>query len=108
MGGMANTETTSSPGLPPGILLYQLSIGHYVSRALHLAAKLGIADLLADGPRDAESLAAAVGGHAPALRRVLRLLASVGVLTSRRTGALRSHSSASSCARTFPARCARW
>ena len=86
MGGMANTETTSSPGLPPGILLYQLSIGHYVSRALHLAAKLGIADLLADGPRDAESLAAAVRGHAPALRRVLRLLASVGVLTEQEDG----------------------
>lgn len=77
MGGMTNTQMA----LPPGAVLYQLSIGHYVSRALHLAAKLGIADQLADGPRDAEALATAVGAHAPSLRRVLRLLASVGVFT---------------------------
>jgi hypothetical protein len=64
---------------PPGLVLYQMSIGHYVSRALHLAAKLGIADLLKDGPCAAEDLAAATQTHAPSLRRVLRLLASVGV-----------------------------
>ncbi len=40
-----------SQGLPPQLALYQMSIGHYVSRALHVAAKLGLADLLADGPR---------------------------------------------------------
>lgn len=79
---MANTE----PALPPGVLLYQLSIGHYVSRALHLAAKLGIADHLAGGPRDAGALAAAVGAHAPSLRRVLRLLASVGVFAEQEDG----------------------
>ena len=39
------------PALPPGILLYQMAIGHYVSRALDLAARLGVADLLAAGPR---------------------------------------------------------
>ncbi|MCW5889509.1 MAG: methyltransferase [bacterium] len=74
---MSNTE----PTLPPGMLLYQMSIGHYVSRALHLAAKLGIADRLADGPRDAGTLAAEVGAHAAALHRVLRLLASGGLFT---------------------------
>jgi hypothetical protein len=56
-----------------------MSIGHYVSRALYLAAKLGLADLLKDGPRDARALAAASGTHAPSLNRVLRLLASVGL-----------------------------
>jgi hypothetical protein len=65
--------------LPPGLVLYQMSIGHYVSRALHLAARLGLADLLQDGPRDARELAAASGTHAPSLNRVLRFLASVGV-----------------------------
>ncbi|MGH7289588.1 MAG: methyltransferase, partial [Myxococcota bacterium] len=59
--------------------LYQLAIGHYVSRALYLAAKLGLADLLRDGPRDAAQLASASQTHAPSLARVLRLLASVGV-----------------------------
>lgn len=69
----------STTSLPPGLALYQMSIGHYVSRALHLAAKLGVADRLHDGPRDADALAAALGLHAASLRRVLRLLASVGI-----------------------------
>lgn len=71
--------TTGQPTPPPGLVLYQMAIGHYVSRALHLAAKLGVADLLRDGPRDAGDLAAALGADASALRRVLRLLVSVGV-----------------------------
>jgi len=72
--------TTTTQPTPPGLALYQMAIGHYVSRALYLAAKLGIADLLREGPRDAGALADAVGGaDAPALRRVLRLLVSVGV-----------------------------
>jgi hypothetical protein len=75
---MTTTQPTP-PGPPPGLVLYQMAIGHYVSRALYLAAKLGIADLLRDGPRDAGSLAAAVGAEPSALRRVLRLLASLGV-----------------------------
>jgi DNA-binding transcriptional ArsR family regulator len=68
------------PALPPGIQLYRMAIGHYISRALHLFAKLEIADLLAEGPRSAEDLAAATGTHASSLRRVLRLLASSGVV----------------------------
>jgi hypothetical protein len=83
---MATTETPSTLALPPGVVLYQMSIGHYVSRALHLVAKLGIADLLADGPRDVDALAAAVGAHAASLRRVLRLLASVGIFTEQEDG----------------------
>jgi hypothetical protein len=69
----------STTSAPPGLVLYQMSIGHYVSRALHLAARLGVADRLQDGPRSADELAAALEVHAPSLRRVLRLLASVGV-----------------------------
>src|SRR6516225_6157789 len=46
---------------------------------LALAAKLGLADLLKDGPRSARDLAAATQTHAPSLARVARLLASVGV-----------------------------
>jgi SAM-dependent methyltransferase len=50
-----------------------------VSRALALAARLRLADGLAQGPRSADELAAATATHAPSLRRVMRLLASVGV-----------------------------
>jgi hypothetical protein len=63
-----------------------MSIGHYVSRALDLAARLGIADLLASGPRSAEQIAAATQSNAAALRRVMRLLASVGVFAEREDG----------------------
>jgi SAM-dependent methyltransferase len=77
----------SNPPLPPGSILYQLAIGHYVSRALHLAAKLGVADELAAGPRTAAALAAATGTDAAALRRVLRLLVSAGVFSEGGDGA---------------------
>jgi hypothetical protein len=71
---------------PPQMALYQIGTGHYFSRALGLAARLGIADQLAAGPRTAEDLAAATETHAGALRRVLRLLASVGVFAEREDG----------------------
>jgi orsellinic acid C2-O-methyltransferase len=74
-------SSAKPPALPPGIVLYQMAIGHYVSRALALAARLGIADLLAAGPHPAAELAAKTDTDAGALRRVLRLLTSVGVLT---------------------------
>jgi hypothetical protein len=61
--------------------LLQMMTGYWVSQALHVAAKLGIADLLTDGPVDYEDLAAATDTHAPSLQRVLRALASVGVFT---------------------------
>ncbi len=72
--------SASAPAsLPPGLQLYQLAVGHYVSRALALAAKLGVADQLADGPLDAAALAARLDCEPGPLARVLRLLVSVGV-----------------------------
>ncbi len=70
----------TGPGPLPATLL-QMMTGYWVSQALHVAAKLGIADLLANGPVDCEDLAAATDTHAPSLQRVLRALASVGVFT---------------------------
>ncbi len=66
--------------LPPPVVLYHLAAGHYVSQAVYVIATLGVADHLAEGPRDHEALARATGTHPPSLRRVLRLLASVAVL----------------------------
>ena len=59
--------------------LLQIATGFWASRALYIAAKLGIADRLAGGPESAEGLASACGVHAGSLRRVLRALASLGV-----------------------------
>src|SRR5580704_16695537 len=53
--------------------------GIHSSRAIYVAAKLGIADLLADGPVSSQELALATGAHEPSLYRVLRLLAALGV-----------------------------
>jgi len=72
--------------LPPPVYLYQLATGHYISRALFVIAKLGVADLLKDGPRHHDALAKATGSHAPSLNRVMRLLSSVGVFTEDETG----------------------
>jgi hypothetical protein len=77
----------STQALPPGIVLYQLATGHYLSRALHLAAKLKLADLLARGPRDALEIARETDTDAAALRRVMRLLASAGVFAETESGA---------------------
>lgn len=65
----------------PSLVLFQLASAHYVSQALYVAAELGIADLLADGPQTYEALAARTATHAPSLRRVLRLLVTAGVFT---------------------------
>jgi orsellinic acid C2-O-methyltransferase len=81
------TPTTQSE-VPPQVALYHLAIGHYVSHALQLAAKLKLADLLGEGARSAEDLAAATGTHAPSLARVMRLLASVGVFEEQANGAI--------------------
>jgi hypothetical protein len=51
-----------------------------MSQAIYVATRLGIPDLLADGPRETGDLARATGSHAPTLRRVLLALAGVGVL----------------------------
>jgi hypothetical protein len=69
----------AAQALPPGHALYQMAMGHFIPRALALAAKLGLADLLKDSPHGTRDLAAATQTHAPSLARLMRLLASVGV-----------------------------
>ena len=64
----------------PTVALRRLTNGYQVTQAIHVAAALGIADLLRDGPRGSDALAQETGTHAPSLHRVLRALASVDVL----------------------------
>src|ERR1700716_883807 len=59
--------------------LRRLTNGFQVSQAIHVAATLGLADLLRDGPRSVDDLAAATGTTATALSRLLRALASIGI-----------------------------
>jgi hypothetical protein len=60
--------------------MHRLLAGGQVSQAVHVAASLGIADLLAAGPRGSDELAAETDTHAPSLYRLLRALAAIGVL----------------------------
>ena len=55
--------------------------GYWVSQMVHVAAKLGLADRLADGPRTADELAQATGTNPRSLYRLLRALASLGVFS---------------------------
>lgn len=70
----------------PSQELLRRGMGFAVAQALHVAAELGIADLLQDGPRTAEDLAQATGADAQALYRVLRFLAGEGVFREEPVG----------------------
>ncbi len=76
----------TQPTERPGAILTRLLLGNRVQQAVHVAAKYGLADLLADGPRTAADLAAAANLHAGALGRLLRVLASFGVFAERDDG----------------------
>lgn len=54
-------------------------LSYNTTQMLYVAAKLGIADLLAAGPQSSDELAAAVKAHPRSLYRVLRALTHVGV-----------------------------
>jgi hypothetical protein len=64
---------------PAELVLMKMMTGFAFSQSLYVAAKLGVADLLAGGPKGVEELAGEAGADASALYRVLRLLASAGV-----------------------------
>jgi hypothetical protein len=77
---MGNTEG-AEPSRSPQQVLMQISQGMWVAQAVAAAARLGIADALAQSqPQESTTLARAVGADARALARLLRALASVGVL----------------------------
>src|SRR5215471_5844730 len=76
----AMSDEISQPAeLPNGVRMFQLLVGYVASRAISVAAKLGIADLIAEAPRTADELARATKAHAPSLRRLLLMLASIGI-----------------------------
>src|SRR3954451_8237548 len=60
--------------------LRKLIGGYQLAQAIHVAAVLGIADRLADGPRSSDELGRATEADPDALYRLLRALACGGVL----------------------------
>lgn len=78
---MNEKEPINQPEPPPEMAMLQLISGFWISRCIYVTAKLGLADLVKDGPKTAPELAAATNTHAPSLSRVLRALACVGLVT---------------------------
>ena len=64
----------------PATTIRRMVTGFQVSRAIQVAATLGIADLLAEKSCTSDELAATTDTHPSTLYRLLRALASVGVV----------------------------
>lgn len=81
--------TTTEVGAPSagdlGKQLMGIASGFQLSGCLYVAAKLGIADRVASGPRPIETLAADTNTQADALYRVLRALISVRIFSEPRS-----------------------
>jgi len=69
--------------VPPQVQMMQFILGKWISKPIHVVAKLGIADMVADGPKSIDELAYMSKTHAPSLYRVMRALASVGIFSER-------------------------
>ena len=82
----------------PAQAVQQLATAYWASRCLHIAAELGVADVLGDEPQTAEAIAQSLGVQAAALHRILRALANHGVF--QHDGAHFAHNESSRLLRT--------
>ena len=78
---MTESIQATPPALPPHVQLIQMGTAGAIANVVHMAAKLGLADILAEGPKSATELAARLALHAPSLHRLMRTMASLGLLT---------------------------
>lgn len=72
--------------VPPPLELLEQIQGSILTQAIYVAAELGIADRLADGPLTAAQIAERVQAHPEATYRLLRLLASYSIFAERDDG----------------------
>lgn len=80
------TDQASRAAEPVGMSLAHMVWGQAINQAVYVVARLGIADLLQDGEKTAEELAAAVGANPVNLGRVLRALTTLGVFREDEAG----------------------
>jgi C-methyltransferase len=71
---------------PAPAAMMEMIVANWTSQAITVAAQLGVADALAEGPLPIKELAARVGADADALSRLLRALIGKGVFRRRRDG----------------------
>jgi ubiquinone/menaquinone biosynthesis C-methylase UbiE len=81
-----NAQTRPVAGIPPHVQLIQMGVAIWQARAVYAAAELGIADHLAGGCHSLDEIARMTGTHAPSLGRLLRALASCGLVEETSTG----------------------
>src|SRR5580765_8046823 len=74
-----STPEAALKTLPQPVALLNLAIPHCTTQATYVAAQLGIADLLREGPKSSSDLAQSAGVDARSLYRLLRALASAGI-----------------------------
>jgi hypothetical protein len=98
------TQAQQQP--PPSVVLNQMVTAPWLTQCIHVAAELGIADLVKDGPRSVEDLASATSTDASALHRVMRALASAGIF--RETDAGFVQTPISECLVTAPGSMRAW
>jgi hypothetical protein len=82
----ADTHSVDVYERTAGAAVLRMIQGLHISRAIYVAARLGISDLLADGPRSSAELAQLTKAHAPSLYRILRLLTALNVLREQPPG----------------------
>src|SRR6266511_5802473 len=85
--------------------LVRMITEYRVTQAIHVAAALGIADLLADGPRTSDELADSAGAHRDALSGCSVHLRASGSFARRTVVASRSLRSANISVPTYRDRC---
>jgi hypothetical protein len=74
----------------PHARMWELMRGFMATQALYVAARLGLADDLADAPRPVAEIAERAGAEPDALHRFLRALASEGVFAEEEPGVFRN------------------
>ncbi|MBW4435284.1 MAG: methyltransferase [Pelatocladus maniniholoensis HA4357-MV3] len=79
-------NTQISEEMPSQMVMIQLATSYWVSRAVYAAAKLGIADMLKNGPHSCDLLANSTRTNPQALYRLMRALASVGIFAENKQG----------------------
>ena len=77
---MSTPTGAGRAAVPPEAVVHELISGFQRTQLLYVMAALGLADRLQDGPKSSEALARASGAHPHALARLLRALASLGVV----------------------------
>ena len=71
---------------PGAMALLEMIHSGWMSQAIYVAARLGIAEALAQGPRTVAQLADTVGAHADSLHRLLRAVTTLGLCAEQADG----------------------